>query len=287
MTVIAVVMVLAWFWAEPVKFWFRVTLPVKRAERQIRSYTPPTTMHVVYDDDPQTYPQLLAGPGGYVSTAGTITGGKFAAYDNAAFDRYVQARGGGGRLYILPVAFLHERISPKGNRRIIAVQISMMKGDPRGRLFLYPSVADSVAMAPTMSAHLLVHRPPGPSVRVYDGVIDPNDSSQFSFVVEVNGQRMDVRGQLLDNDRITLTPAVGQVADFHTDVVWAPPGVSIPPEYEPSCFVDIATTRPTQYLLAPRGFRERIDENGMLVREDVKSGRKWATTAPALPPGYP
>src|SRR5262245_49205859 len=96
MTVIGVAVLLALVVAQPLMFWFRVTLPTKRAERQIRRYTPPTTMHVVYDDDPQTYPQLLAGAGGYVSAGGTVARGKLAVYDNIAFDRYVQARTGGG-----------------------------------------------------------------------------------------------------------------------------------------------------------------------------------------------
>src|SRR5262245_12852583 len=59
-------------WAPFLYYWLAYRLPIKLAERRARHYTPATTQHVVYDDDPQTYPALLAS-GGYASSFTTIS----------------------------------------------------------------------------------------------------------------------------------------------------------------------------------------------------------------------
>ncbi len=274
-----------WFYQAGWYWWNRLPTPAAR------TYTPPTTQHVVFDDDPQTYPQLLSlAGGGYVSQATSIPGSNSAAYINPAFDRYTRARTGGTfpAKYVSPVAFLHERISPKGNRRIVAVNFGVVKGGPDKTIVFLPEVPDRPLPTPPnarpiMSQQLEMHRATSSITRIFDGVADPNDSSRFTFVVEHNGRKTVIRGELRDDDRVMLTPAAGQLADYYTMRVWVPPGESIPPIYEPTCFVDPATTQPSKYFPSPRGIREHIDDKGMLVIEDLKRKTTRSTPAPSLP----
>jgi hypothetical protein len=283
--VIVILILFAAYWGRTSYYWVRYRLPVIMALRHARRYTPPTTQHVVYDDDPQTYPQLLASGGGYASNCATIPGTKYAVYETTEFTQFVQAQS--GSVYKLPLAFLHELTSPTGNRRVVAVQLAAVRADSLNRFLFAPNVMDAPfkppPALPVMSPQLTMYRASGAVLRVYDGQVDPNDASRFVFVVQYNGQRIDVQGQLRDDDKVILTPAIGQLADFRSELAWIPPGGTIPQQYEPSCFVNIATTRPTEYLMSPRGLRVRIDDKGKLVREFLRSGTTTSTTAPALP----
>jgi hypothetical protein len=290
--VIAVLLLLGLFWGPFTITWVRVTLPQIRARRHARAYMPPTTRHVVYDDDPQTYPQLLAGGagGGYISRCWVLGGsgsaGRFAAYDNPVFHELIQTQT--GQTFTVPAAFLHERTSPAGHLRIVVVQMSTWNNDTLNRFFFSSSAFDAPPVLPParplLSPMLVMYRTPGAALRVYDGAIDPNDRSRFTFAVEHNGKRLIVHGQLLDTEQVTLEPEVGLLADFRQEHSWIPPGASVPKDYEPSCYIDLATatTRPRQYLGSTRrGFRDRINEKGMLVHEDLKHGTTQTTTAPA------
>jgi hypothetical protein len=286
--VIAIVLLLALYWGRVGYDWsvaMRYRRALARAVQKTHAYLPPTTQHVVYDDDPQTYPNLLTGGGAYLSTFRTIGGHKYAGYNNPDYDGWLRLAANLGG--VSPVAFLHELTSPNGTRRAVAIQMLSMPQDPYNRFFFAPNVIDAppppANSLSVMSPNLVMYRAAGASLRVYDGLADPNDASRFTFVVEHHGRRIDVRGQLRDDGKVILTPAVGQVADFRTELTWIPPGVSIPRTFEPSCFVDIATTRPTQYLgPGMPGMRQRI-ENGMLIQEDLRTGRTFTTTAPAMP----
>ena len=194
----------------------RQQLAVKRALDGAAAYTPPTTQHVVYDDDPRTYPLLLArgAGGGYTSTFSTMGGTRYAAYDNPDFNNWVRAVTPFPRLS--PVCFLHERTSPNGTRHVVIVQMSAMKGDRSSRLFFQPTALDGppVGPRPSFSQHLVAHREPAAPMRVYDGQADPSDRSRFVFAVEHNGQRIDIQGQLQDDGTVTLTPADGPGANL-------------------------------------------------------------------------
>ena len=213
-----ILLLLAFFWV-----WFgggwlrglRQQFAMQRALDAAATYTPPTTQHVVYDDDPRTYPLLLARGerGGYASEFRTTGGIQYAAYDNPDFNRWVRAATQFQRLS--PIC-LHERTSSNGTRRVVAVQIAFMKGDRANKLFLSPTVLDVQATPapPRISQPLVAHRERGAAMRVYDGQIDMTDRSRFVFVVEHNGQRIDVNGQLLDDGTVTLTPAEGPGANI-------------------------------------------------------------------------
>jgi len=217
--VFVVLLLLAVLWVGFGRGWLggvRQQLAVRRALDGAATYTPPTTQHVVYDDDPRTYPLLLArgARGGYASEFRTTGGIQYAAYNNPDFNQWVRAATQFQRLS--PICFLHERTSSNGTRRVVAVQISFMKDDRANKLFLSPTVLDGPATTgpPRISQPLVVHRESGAAMRVYDGQIDVSDRSRFVFVVEHNGQRIDVNGQLLDDGTVTLTPANGPGANL-------------------------------------------------------------------------
>jgi hypothetical protein len=236
--VVAILLLLAVFWVGIGWNWLggmRQQLAVGRALERARSYAPPTTQHVVYDDDPRTYPLLLARGtnGGYVSAFRTIGGKQYAGYDNPDWNNWLRIVTQSQYSRTAPICFLHELTSPNGTRRIVTVQISSMISDSFNRLFVGPNVMDAPVSAglPVMSPQLVMYRGPGAMVRVYDGQIDGNDRSRFMFVVEHNGQKIDVRGQLGDDGKVVLAPAAGQVDEFISELGWIPPGVIPPPQY--------------------------------------------------------
>ncbi len=103
-------------------------------------------------------------------------------------------------------AFLHERVSPGGNRRLVAVDVY---------LFATNLASSTEFNARVLSLGGLKTEPNelgssfqnelgigGEPIEVCAGVADPLDQSHFTFQVKTGGGRLVVHGWLLDNDQV-------------------------------------------------------------------------------------
>jgi hypothetical protein len=219
--VFVILLLLAIFWVRIGWNWLgglRQQLAVGRALDRARIYSPPTTQHVAYDDDPRTYPLLLA--------QGTKGGLRIRIpHDRRQAVRRLRQSGleclaprrsrspvfADGADLLSARADQSQRHTPRRRgagllpwRRIRSTGCSSSRRDGR------PSDGACRSCRRTWSCTARS----GAIVRVYDGQVDGNDRSHLCFVVEHNGQKIDVRGQLGDDGKVVLTPAAGQVDDF-------------------------------------------------------------------------
>jgi hypothetical protein len=116
------------------------------------------------------------------------------------------------------IAFLHERLSPGGNHRLVCIRCfpdpSTFVAQPidgfnydstvvtRATLTQRPKVAMRIYTIDVISGW--PKHPP--NMRIYAGQIDPNDPSHFTIRYEMWGQTDVLDGYLDDNDRVTLKP---------------------------------------------------------------------------------
>ena len=259
----------------------------KRAERGVMRYEA-SANRVAYDDDPATFSQLLANDG-YTSDSVSITDVPHAVYDNRSLRRWIEQRFGNS--FVVPSVFIHERTSPKGNRRIVLVQISRNGQDALGRFEFTPTANLPSGERPPTTAvagsSLVMFRRSGDRLRIFEGVPDKEDAARFTIAMDYNGRRIALNGRLSDDDSIELTPSAGNVADFPNLRWWTPPGVDVPTQFEPSYFTDIATTRPTTYPApSERGLRVVYDEKqAMKIEYDRRfNAASRPATAPTTRP---
>lgn len=199
-------------------------------QRQCLRYTTPADQ-IVYDEDPINAAKLLAADSQYapyplkrggISAPSAGLPVNAAAHVPACWTRFESltntpvaiqwARGYGS------IAFLHERVSPSGHRRLVGVRYfpdtnsfvaSFLNGYNCNTEAITPATL-TMPPAPAMRAYLIDvlsgwPRHP-PMVRMYAGQIDPNDPSRFTIRYEMWGQTDTLDGRLEDNDDVTLTP---------------------------------------------------------------------------------
>jgi len=116
------------------------------------------------------------------------------------------------------ILFLHERVSPAGHHRLVAVsyapettsfQPAFIQGYDCDACAASPATFfTSLVIAPKMYAIDVLSGFPRhpPLVRVYAGQPDPNDPAHFTIRYQMWGREDVLDGRLLDNDDVDLTP---------------------------------------------------------------------------------
>jgi hypothetical protein len=113
------------------------------------------------------------------------------------------------------VAFMHELISPAGNRRLVILSADATGG---GRVFgFWRSVLKPVSLISSRQHNFSAMMPgmfeSDGDFRVFAGQADPNDASHFTIRFELAGQAGLIDGRLNNNDRIILTVREGPPAN--------------------------------------------------------------------------
>jgi hypothetical protein len=213
----------AWQWGSvvwnqfPILFW----------QRQCLRYTA-SADQVVYEEDPTEVPRLLSR--GYVRYK-LSRGASPDPTPTNTFAAAAQLPNCWRRLTALvppPVPqqgassgamlFLHERISPRGNRRLVCVRYYAETYSFTASFIEAYNVDDNVIVPgtwtslPAWTAHPMMidvisswPRLP-PRVRVHAGQVDPDDATHFTIRYQMWGKEDVLDGRLDDSDRVTLTP---------------------------------------------------------------------------------
>ena len=114
------------------------------------------------------------------------------------------------------VVFLHERISPSGNTRLVVVRHSVIMG--KGDWSVITAGARRMGFFGTLGARSAqdeltfintVNNADGSSFPVesicfYAGQVAPTDTSRFTIAYEMDGKEGTIDGQLLDDDHVRL-----------------------------------------------------------------------------------
>lgn len=103
--------------------------------------------------------------------------------------------------------FLHERLTPKGQRRLVAVDLPARSQQPAFHMLVFrpgtmgsnPALLDESSWMPPF---LVEPRPAG--LRIMAGEIDPRDASHFTIAWQADTQSGVIDGYLLENDRVIL-----------------------------------------------------------------------------------
>jgi hypothetical protein len=178
-------------------------------QRQCEAYSPPAD-EVVFDNDPARSAALRAKPG-YV-TQKNIDPRPVFRTPPGCWNGYADAtrvgvheQGGGTK------AFLHERRTPRGERRLVVVEFFPFSWTP--------VVAQAIETSPLAgraevrgylhSELFLDPQSPPRSLRIFAGQPDPADASRFTIVYEWDGRRGTIDGRLNDDDTIVLTDRDG------------------------------------------------------------------------------
>ena len=185
-----------------------------RVQRRCLLYTAPPDQ-VVFSTRSAEAKAMQHRPGGY---HGVYIPGRFdiAGFEPPELTRFI--RFDHQVLYDTPrhnVAFMHERTSPAGHRRLIIISADATGG---GRIFgFWRTVLEPVPMF-SGRRHSFGAMMPGMfesdgDFRVFAGQVDPNDASHFTIRFELAGQPGLIDGRLKDNDRIVLTVREGPPAN--------------------------------------------------------------------------
>jgi hypothetical protein len=170
---------------------------VIRLQRACAAYTAPPTQ-VVHETDPAQIPALLASPLNY---RGSVATGQ-AFLIPPVYGKLVVSQSVG-------TAFLHERTTPGGERRLVTVDLygAMASGKD---MSLLGTVLDLSARgnAPRACATLgdgrTIALQPGDQLRVFAGQPDPSDPSHFTIDSMVNDVRHTLDGWLVDETTIKI-----------------------------------------------------------------------------------
>jgi hypothetical protein len=134
-------------------------------------------------------------------------------FDRLMGKAQVQAGRGAGA-----VIFLHERVSPSGNRRLVFVRY-FPETDTFTSSFIAGYNVEQRALTPATWTHPVLFSPrpylidvlsgwPGhpPQVRMCAGQADPQDQAHFTVRYRMWGQEDVIDGRLDDRDEVTLIP---------------------------------------------------------------------------------
>ncbi|MBA2440222.1 MAG: hypothetical protein H0V50_06060 [Thermoleophilaceae bacterium] len=168
-------------------------------QRQCMSYAAPPTQ-VVHDNDPVEIPKLIAPP---LSYDGSLAIGR-AFLIPAAYRRLLVNSSVG-------TAFLHERVTPQGEARLVAVDLytTSLRTNTMGFLAnaLDPSTTvrgPRALLTVTRGDGANVAVQPGDVFRVFAGQPDPKDASHFTIDYLLNGTRYTLDGWLKDGGVVII-----------------------------------------------------------------------------------
>lgn len=204
-------------------------------QRQCLAYAPPAD-HVVYENDPSRAAALLQRPG-YVNVS-PASAPPVAVHTPRCWS---EAMGLGG----VPVVntgfgpggpgatlFLHERTTPSGVRRLVAihapaaalavaalpipapviVQPATLTAGPAVRNAVARVEFNLVLQSPSAGGFSLLSTPAGTTTRFFAGRPDPADPSRFTIPFETGDTRGEIQGRLEDGDTLRLAFTSGPVA---------------------------------------------------------------------------
>lgn len=115
------------------------------------------------------------------------------------------------------VLFMHERISPGGNRRLVVIRYLANASGTRPESFLGYNFDPRVFIPGNLSVPAIAvprditpgglssDASPLPPLKIFAGQPDANDASRFTIRFLADGAERVVDGELDDQDRITLT----------------------------------------------------------------------------------
>lgn len=169
-------------------------------QKQCMTYTAPADQ-VVHETDPIEVARLLAPPTPYLGSI--ATGQAFlipAAYRNLVMSQSVGT------------AFLHERTSPQGERRLVAIDLFTTGIVPNNVMGFNATSFDPsravrgprALLTLTRGDGVTVTAQPGDSFRVFAGQPDQNDPSHFTIDYEHNGTRHTLDGWLKEDGLVMI-----------------------------------------------------------------------------------
>jgi len=197
-------------------------------ERKCLNYSA-STDQVIYEEDPIKAAELMIGNTEYAmypinrepppfecpvfTNAAAHVPACWREYQSITMIGMIQAASRYGT-----IAFLHERTSPSGNRRLVCIRYF---ADPS--TFVAEPLAGFNYDAAVITPATLIKQPQAaiqtyfidvlsswpkhpPRMRMYAGQIDPNDASHFTIRYEMWGQSDVLDGFLDDKDQVTLKP---------------------------------------------------------------------------------
>jgi hypothetical protein len=172
-------------------------------QRTAMNYSPAAD-HVVYETDPQQAKQLMRNPGDYLAGGSGVPVIEFATPWR---DFYRLAQPPGRKP--AAVLFLHERRTPAGKRRLVA--IDTLGSDSDGPLVFRSAVfrpGDALASAGLLTTKN--SRQPDADdrarqiVRIFAGQCDTHDPAHFTIAYQTRSRREIVDGWLLESDQVVL-----------------------------------------------------------------------------------
>ena len=192
------------------------------ARHECLAYVPPSDQ-VVYEEDPSAVAALQS-QAGYELTEGSRLRWIPNCWRSELPDS-TQMQG---------TVFLHERTSPAGHKRLIAVDLNVQPGS----LLTSTGDIEDISFAESiivpgwgLAADKVICEgrtimwicPVDPKpMRFFGGTPDPSDPSKFSFAYERAGNRSIIDGKLNDNDTISLMPRRGTVSHARDPLLWEP-----------------------------------------------------------------
>ena len=180
--------------------YFLYTHQVRSLQRQCLNYLAPKE-NIVYDTDPADRQKLLA------------LGREYRAFNDWAVFHVPAAWHDFRGSYDCPdgTAFVHERISPAGHSRLVAVDIIPFGEDSIELRGSVVNIAPRFDIKKLEVCRRSMGKPgelwtaqPNNSIRIYAGQLDPNDSSRFDIQADFGDGTKLIRCQLRDDDTITM-----------------------------------------------------------------------------------
>lgn len=177
-------------------------------QRQCMSYTP-APEQLAFERDPARPQHIIEEfPSVKYDLAGTsLEPGTY--FTLPAWERFYELAGGGLRSN--GTLFVHRRTSPRGNTRLVAVDlvrayasgelITAARVFSLGGLYRPPRELTAATIAPNA---VPLNRPDAKIVRVFVGTPDPSDPSHFTIDYELDGQRHTLDGWLRDDDTVVI-----------------------------------------------------------------------------------
>jgi hypothetical protein len=172
---------------------------VTQWQRQCLRYVAPPD-RVVHETDPAEIPRLVAPPLNY---RGSLATGQ-AFYIPPAYSNLVVSQSVG-------TAFLHERVSRGGERRLVAVDLFGGTMQPNRTMSLNAVMLpigrggrDWSLATMTTGDGTNISLQSGDKLRVFAGQVDPDDRSHFTIDYVLNGTRRTLDGWLVDGGTVKI-----------------------------------------------------------------------------------
>lgn len=169
-------------------------------QRQCMDYTALPTQ-VVYDNDPMEIPRLIAPRLNY---DGSLASGH-AFLIPPAYRKLLRSQSVG-------TAFLHERVTPQGQCRLVSVDLFGMTMQPNKTMTFNATAIDPTSVVRGPQALLTLTRGDGATItlqpsdklRIFAGQPDPNDDSHFTIDYLLNGTRHTLDGWLKEDGVVII-----------------------------------------------------------------------------------